>query len=168
MVRSIPRSMRLHSAPVVTGLLIAATLAAAPQRAAAHAIESSLERITQLSGSLDARFALESRFGSGEPADGAVVRLIPPAGEALELGRTDAEGRLQFRLPPRVDTDWTLQVDGGPGHRDYLELPASQGQPAARRSSPADSRSGLHLASSAGAALIGLCGFGLSRRQRRR
>lgn len=154
---------------LLPALLISATLALAPQRAEAHAIESSLERLSQLSGSLDAPYALESRFGSGEPAHGAMVRLIPPAGDPLEVGRTDAEGRLQFRLPHQVDADWTLQVDGGPGHRDYLELPASQGQPAARRAAPADSpfnRPGL--APSLGAALIGLCGFGLALRRQRR
>jgi len=30
-------------------------------------------------------------------------------------------------MPSRVDGDWELQVDGGPGHRDYLEIPVQQG-----------------------------------------
>lgn len=135
-----------------------------PQRAQAHAIESSLERLSQLSGSLDAPYALESRFGTGEPASDAVVRLVPPAGPPVEVGRTDAQGRLRFQLPSQVDADWTLQVDGGPGHRDYLELPAGPGPAATRRSAPVGAPLDLGL----GAALVGLWGLGLARWQRRR
>lgn len=156
-----PRSSLVLPA-LVPGLLLFCALA--PQRASAHAIESSLERLNQLSGSLDAPYALESRFGTGEPASDAVVRLVPPGGQPVELGRTDAEGRLLFKLPSQVDADWTLQVDGGPGHRDYLELPTSPGEAAAPRSAPGTTPLGLGL----GAALIGLCGFSLARLQRRR
>ena len=39
------------------------------------------------------------------------------------LGRTDARGHLNFQLPSGARSDWEVQVDGGPGHRDYLELP---------------------------------------------
>jgi nickel transport protein len=101
-------------------------MAAAPA-AHSHAIESSLERLSALNDKL----LLESRFGNGEPASDAVVRLVPPGGQPVEVGRTDGQGRLSFTLPSQASADWEVQVDGGPGHRDYLELPAGSG-PAAR------------------------------------
>jgi nickel transport protein len=57
------------------------------------------------------------------------VRLVPPDGaQAVEVGRTDASGRLSFALPKGSNGTWEVQVDGGPGHRDYLELPVQKGQ----------------------------------------
>lgn len=157
------------SSPLRLPLLAATVLAALalptlPQRAAAHALESSLERVSQLSGSLDGLYQLESRFGNGEPADAAVVRLIPPGGEPIVVGRTDGQGRLRFSLPRQARSDWELQIDGGPSHRDYLELPTVSGQPAARISDPR--RDAIGLASALGGTLLGLCGLGLARRHR--
>jgi nickel transport protein len=43
------------------------------------------------------------------------------------MGRTDAQGRLRFELPGELSDGWELQVDAGPGHRDYLELPEDGG-----------------------------------------
>ena len=102
---------------VIPALLLLAS--AAP--AHSHAIESSLERLSSLSDQL----VLDSRFGNGEPADDAVVRLVPPNGEPIEVGRTDAGGQLRFQLPSNATSAWELQVDRGPGHRDYLELPGA-------------------------------------------
>ena len=57
------------------------------------------------------------------PAVAAAVRLVPPDGGApIEVGRTDADGQIRFTLPPQAGEDWEIQVDAGPGHRDYLEL----------------------------------------------
>jgi len=139
------RLLRLPVAPgVATALAGVALLAMAsttPVRA--HGIESSLERLSPLSaGSFTSpakpsaakasrasakripsdTLQLESRFSSGEPAQSATVRLVPPQGEAIVLGQTNAEGQLQFQLPSQAGSDWELQVDAGPGHRDYLEL----------------------------------------------
>ena len=36
-------------------------------------------------------------------------------------------GQLVLTLPNLVEGVLNLQVDGGPGHRDYLELPIRQG-----------------------------------------
>ena len=102
---------------VIPALLLLAS--AAP--AHSHAIESSLERLSSLTDHL----VLDSRFGNGEPADDAVVRLVPPNGEPIEVGRTDASGQLRFQLPSNATSAWELQVDRGPGHRDYLELPGA-------------------------------------------
>ncbi|MFM7394929.1 MAG: hypothetical protein ACKO22_11350 [Cyanobium sp.] len=109
----------------------------------AHSIESSLERLGPLtnekafarpSGAGNA-LQLESRFSSGLPASDAAVRLVPPdGGTPIDLGRTDAEGRLTFALPGGARPDWEVQVDAGPGHRDYLELPTAPGASHARRS----------------------------------
>jgi nickel transport protein len=103
---------------MVAAAVLGFTVAGAPSPGWAHAIESSLERITALNDEL----MLESRFSNGEPADDAVVRLLPPGGEPIEVGRTDASGRIRFSLPSQAAEDWEVQVDGGPGHRDYLEL----------------------------------------------
>ena len=58
-----------------------------------------------------------------------MVRLLNPDGSTgQELGLTDASGRLQLDLRDVADGVLDLQVDGGPGHRDYLELPVKQGE----------------------------------------
>ena len=103
---------------------LALALLLSPAAAQAHGIESSITRLQSLSDSL----MLESRFSNGEPTSDAIVRLVAPDGQAMELGRTDAEGQLSFALPKQANGDWELQVDGGPGHRDYLEMPVQQGQ----------------------------------------
>jgi len=109
----------------------------------AHGIESSLERLGPLTNekaferpqSAGSPLQLESRFSSGLPASDAAVRLVPPdGGTPIDLGRTDAEGRLTFALPGGARPDWEVQVDAGPGHRDYLELPTAPGASHARRS----------------------------------
>ena len=106
----------------------------------AHGIESSLERLGPLTNekaferpqSAGSPLQLESRFSSGLPASDAAVRLGPPdGGTPIDLGRTDAEGRLTFALPGGARSDWEVQVDAGPGHRDYLELPKGAVRPAA-------------------------------------
>ena len=90
--------------------------------AKAHQIESALQY-------LDGDLQLSSRFSNGEPTQGAVVRLLNADGTpGQELGRTDAEGRLSLDLSSLVNGTVDLQVDGGPGHRDYLELPVRDGE----------------------------------------
>ena len=121
-----------HS-PLLPVLLTAGTLLLAPGVARAHGIQSSLERFGGLSAQL------ESSFSSGVPASDAAVRLVPPGGgEPIEVGHTDSQGRLSFRLPPQASPEWEIQVDAGPGHRDYLEVPAAASGPA-----PAVSRSAM-------------------------
>jgi hypothetical protein len=44
------------------------------------------------------------------------------------LGRTDQAGRLTLDLDTVQDGIVDLQIDGGPGHRDYLEMPVQAGQ----------------------------------------
>ena len=104
--------------------------------ARAHAIESSLERVSGLTDSL----LLQSRFSADQPASNAEVRLVAPDGNTIALGRTDASGSLQFQLPKGAGAGWELQVDQGPGHRDYLELPAASDnaprQPASQANRP--------------------------------
>ena len=87
----------------------------------AHQIESAL---TYLDGTLE----LSSSFSNGEPTQGAVVRLLKPDGSpGSELGRTDASGKLTLDLSGLDDGIVDLQVDGGPGHRDYLEIDLNGG-----------------------------------------
>ncbi len=111
--------------PVSTAVrALALALLLSPAAASAHGIESSITRLESLTDSL----VLESRFSNGEPTSDAVVRLVAPDGESRELGRTNAQGQLSFALPKQANGEWELQVDGGPGHRDYLEMPVQQGQ----------------------------------------
>lgn len=110
--------MRLRLLPALLFLGVAAA-ALNQSPALGHAIESSLERVSSLTDQM----VLESRFGNGQPASDAVVRLIPPGGKPIEVGRTDALGQLRFQVPQDATARWEVQVDQGPGHRDYLELP---------------------------------------------
>ncbi len=103
---------------------LAIALILSPAAGQAHGIESSITRLESLTDSL----VLESRFSNGEPTSDAMVRLVAPDGEAIDLGRTNAQGQLSFALPKQAQGEWELQVDGGPGHRDYLEMPVQHGQ----------------------------------------
>ncbi len=107
-----------HALLSAATLVVAVTWSGAPLRA--HAIESTLERLAGARDTLE----LQSRFSSGVPAADAAVSLVSPSGQTLALGHTDAQGELRFALPASVDATWELRVDRGPGHRDYLELPA--------------------------------------------
>ncbi|MCT0217787.1 hypothetical protein KQ304_02060 [Synechococcus sp. CS-1329] len=110
-------------------------MAAAPGRVEAHAIESSLDRLESLREGL----MLESHFSNGEPVKGAMVRLVPPdGGQPVEVGQMSDEGRLSFSMPKGANGDWELQVDAGPGHRDFLEVPTQAGQAQLDRVSSAD------------------------------
>ena len=147
MAPGLPQLRRLAGAPVL--LASAALLACAhPQAASAHAIQSTLETLGSLSraytgsstgagtdaAGTDAAgpsFALASSFSTGVPVADASVKLVPPGGTPIALGRTDARGQLNFQLPAGTGSDWEIQVDGGPGHRDYLELPKAAVRPAA-------------------------------------
>ena len=95
-----------------------ALVSSSPARA--HGVETSFSGL-EASGVV----RLQTSFSTGEPLADAEVRLQSPDGrQTLALGRTDADGRFQGRLPKGVQRQWELVVDGGPGHRDYLELTA--------------------------------------------
>lgn len=136
--------------------LLALAPLAWPAPAQAHGIESSLSPLRGLNNQL----LLQSQFSNGEPARDAVVRLVPPDGHPLDLGRTDGQGQLSFALPKDAQGSWELQVDGGPGHRDYLEMPVQRGQAQLDRVSeqPQPARGWLMGLSGLGAAamLLGL------------
>lgn len=101
-----------------------------PEEAHAHAIESTLVRLQTLRNTLE----LQTHFSTGVPVDGAAVRLVSADGQrSLALGRTDSLGALRFQLPAAAGPDWELQVDGGAGHRDYLELPSRSNTPQAQQ-----------------------------------
>lgn len=102
-----------------------------------HAVESSLEQITERNRSLSGAeqppaaadapqpqqgLRIHSRFSTGEPVRDAAVRLLAPDGSRHDLGHTDGSGRLDFVLPEQVSRAWEVQVDAGPGHRDFIEL----------------------------------------------
>lgn len=107
-------------APLALGAMALSVLWGGPSWA--HGIQTNLESVSPLSEQVRREFLLQSEFSTGEPAEDAMVRLLRADGETIELGRTDGEGRLRFEVPREAATDWELQVDAGPGHRDYLEL----------------------------------------------
>ena len=142
MAPGFPQLRPMCAAPVLlaSGALLAF---AHPQAASAHAIQSTLETVGSLSqaytgsskgpgaAAAGPRFALASSFSTGVPVADATVKLVPPGGTPIALGRTDTRGQLNFQLPAGAGSDWEIQVDGGPGHRDYLELPKGAVRPAA-------------------------------------
>jgi nickel transport protein len=132
-----------HAVGLGLGALALFALSASPGRS--HGIQSNLEKVSPLSEQVRREFLLQSEFSTGEPAGDATVRLLRADGETIELGRTDGEGRLRFEVPRDAATDWELQVDAGPGHRDYLELSEAGGSQAAEplAPSPATSAAGL-------------------------
>ncbi|MFM7266131.1 MAG: hypothetical protein ACKOZW_11200 [Cyanobium sp.] len=153
-------------------LLLAHCLSPSPGRA--HAIESRLEPLHAAgSAALSAtgpgkaeELRLISSFSTGQPLVAAAVRAVPPGGGTpVELGRTDADGRLVFRLPSQVRPDWEVQVDGGPGHRDYLELPGvtARAVPATTGGDLAQTGRSLGLIAVIGG--LGLSGLALQRRR---
>ena len=113
-----PSMLRLLTPLVLLSAVLQGTVLAP---AKAHQIESALHY-------LDGDLKLSSSFSNGEPTQGAVVRLLNADGTpGQELGRTDADGRLSLDLSTVGNGTVDLQVDGGPGHRDYLELPVHDG-----------------------------------------
>jgi len=111
--------LKRRCALATLGFGLGFALASTPA-ARAHGVETIFSGL-EASGLL----RLQTSFSSGEPLADAEVRLQSPDGQqTLALGRTDADGRFQGRLPRGAQRQWELVVDGGPGHRDYLELNA--------------------------------------------
>ncbi len=93
-----------------------------PRITNAHSIESSLKYIN---GNLE----LYSGFSDGIPAEGAVVRIISPNGKQMQkIGKMNSQGKLNLILPKIKEGSLDIQVDAGPGHRDYLLLPFHSGK----------------------------------------
>ena len=105
---------------ILASLLLLGSLQAMPARA--HQVESALHY-------LDGDLELSSNFSNGEPTQGAMVRLIKADGTPGQaLGRTDDDGKLNLDLRDFEKGVVDLQIDGGPGHRDYLTLPVEDGR----------------------------------------
>ena len=108
----------------ISATCISAAVVAAAVSAQAHAIQTNLEAFRN-----NHLVLLQSSFGNGQPAEAALVTLVPPGGgQPIPVGRTNSKGELSFSLPSNAHGEWDVQVDGGPGHRDYLSLPVNNGQ----------------------------------------
>lgn len=171
MPQSLPGSSRSfgHTRHVFTALLLALGLAGSlgrPEAARAHAIESSVVRLQALRDTLE----LQTHFSTGVPVEGAAVRLRSADGRhTLALGRTDSRGALRFQLPAAAGPDWELQVDGGAGHRDYLELPSAPGPQALHPNGPqpVDARDAWPTVAPTALMLVGMLSGGWLWRHRR-
>lgn len=133
------------------------------QPAQAHAIESTL---TYLNGNLE----LSSQFSTGTPVEGAVVRVLDANGKpGKELGRMDQQGTISLTLPSMQDGTLDLQIDGGPGHRDYLLLPIRAGKVKLEEVviKPNYPRANWAFASTGSPILLGLAGFMFNLRRQR-
>ena len=87
----------------------------------AHGVETNFSGL-EASGLLQ----LNSHFSSGQPLVNAEVRVQSPDGsKTLKLGHTGSDGSFKAKMPAQANHEWELVVDGGPGHRDYLELSRS-------------------------------------------
>ena len=165
-----PSTMRRPLLPVLLG---AATLVLAPGLVRAHAIQTDLTVVghshSHLEASLPAagsKLELASHFSTGLPARDASVLLIPAqGGTPIELGRTNADGRLAFALPAGTGRNAEIQVDAGAGHRDWIEL-SELGGPVRQAAVPWGALRG-NLLTLAPFAALGLLG-GLARLNRRR
>jgi nickel transport protein len=116
----------------------------------AHGIESTLERLGR--STLSSPYQLESKFSTGVPARDAAVRMVSPTGDtSVELGHTNGDGQLTFTLPAQARADWEVQVDAGPGHRDYVELPGTVPGALHSQAAPSPFHSLARRASSLGA-----------------
>ncbi len=117
------RVMLLSNRPAITlGLITTCLLVGQalviPNAARAHGVETNFSGL-DASGLLQ----LNSHFSTGEPLVNAEVRLQSPDGsKTLKLGRTGSDGSFKAKMPAQANREWELVVDGGPGHRDYLEL----------------------------------------------
>ena len=107
----------------ISAAVVAGAVVAAAGSAQAHAIQTNLEAFRN-----NHVLLLQSSFGNGQPAQAALVTLVPPVGQPIPVGRTNSKGQLSFALPNDANGEWDVQVDGGPGHRDYLSLPVTKGQ----------------------------------------
>lgn len=106
----------------ISAAVVAGAVVAAAGSAQAHAIQTNLEAFR------NNHLLLQSSFGNGQPAEAALVTLVPPGGgQPIPVGRTNSKGQLSFALPSDANGAWDVQVDGGPGHRDYLSLPVTKG-----------------------------------------
>jgi nickel transport protein len=140
----------------------------------AHAIQTDLTLVgashSHLQASVPAagsKLELASHFSTGLPASDASVRLIPAqGGSPIELGRTNADGRLAFALPAGSGRDAEIQVDAGAGHRDWIEL-SELGRPARQSALPSWGALPGNLLTLAPIAALGLLA-GLARLKRPR
>ncbi|MGC6483969.1 MAG: hypothetical protein ACON4T_10480 [Synechococcus sp.] len=108
------RSLVVSTGSCILGLFL-------PVAGHAHALESSLRYI-------NGELQLSSNFSTGDAAAGATVRLLQADGSpGKELGQMDSNGMLTLALPAVKQGILDVQIDGGPGHRDYLSLPMDGG-----------------------------------------
>ena len=155
--------------PFLHILIYGLALGLSAEQVHAHAIQSSLEHLGSFGDTKhqnSTKLQLAASFSTGQPVKNAAVRLVSLNGEApVEIGETNASGSLTFTLPETNSQDWELQVDGGPGHRDYLQLPQDGLQTITSMNNASSAFQPLAIGP---LAFVGLLGGLVSLQQRRR
>jgi nickel transport protein len=85
----------------------------------AHAIQTNYQ--LKLEG-----LEIRASYGDGEAFPDAAVTVYSPANpdEPILLGRTDAEGKFNFRPDPAVQGDWEVEIgEENDGHWDAIVVP---------------------------------------------
>jgi len=161
----------------LSALLAASALCLGPIAVQAHGIQTEIHghdhqsglQTSGVAGAEGGRLQLHSTFSNGEPVSGATVRLMAANSTSpVVIGHTDGEGRLTFVLPARSGRDAEIEVDGGAGHRDWIQLSELSSGRLQASTGPAATLRGslLSLAPLAGLGLLGGLVIAGLRRQR--
>ena len=64
----------------------------------------------------------ESSFGSKREAKNCKVTVVNEKGDQVYTGITDKNGKFSFKIAENMDSDLTLNLDAGQGHKAYWKI----------------------------------------------
>ena len=68
----------------------------------------------------------ESSFGSKREAKNCKVTVVNEKGDQVHTGITDENGNFSFKIAETMDSDLTLNLDAGQGHKAYWKIPVEE------------------------------------------
>ncbi len=94
------------------------TALAIPTQALAHSVE------TNYLVDINKQLELETVFSTGEPLQGATVRVYAPGNSQTPWleGKTDENGKFTFKPDSKIPGDWEVSIKDQ-GHADILTVP---------------------------------------------